>query len=163
MQIKGIFGNTLIISVFLDCPDGWDYFSGSKSCYKVFTTPMSWNSAQKFCQSENSALASISNSETNSFLTTLTTNTSWIGGYRSGSTWRWIDGSSWGYTSWSNGNPNNEQGVQDKTSFNWGGVGKWDDDKDTSKHPFICRVGASGILPPSGKPLIHWQPLHLPS
>ena len=104
---------------------------------------MSWSSAQKFCQGENSALASISNSAINSFLTTLTKKTSWIGGYRNGSTWRWIDGSSWGYTNWSKGNPNNAGGVQDKTTFNWGGVGKWDDNGETKKIPFICRFGAS--------------------
>ena len=120
---------------FPDCPIGWVYFSGSKSCYKVFTTPMTWNSAQEFCRSENSNLASVSDSKTSSFLTSLTRETSWIGGYRSGSTWRWIDGSIWSYTDWSNGNPNNYGGVQDKTTFNWGGVGKWDDDADRTKHP----------------------------
>ena len=131
----------------------------------MFTTPKSWSDAQKFCQSENSALASVTNSETNSFLTTLTTTTSWIGGYRSGSTWRWIDGSSWEYTNWSSNNPDSAWGgIQDKTSFNYGGVGKWDDNVDSAihpqynaKYPFICRVGASGILPPSGKLLIHQQ------
>ena len=116
---------------------------------------MTWNSAQEFCRSENSALASVTDSKTSSFLTSLTRETSWIGGYRSGSTWRWIDGSSWGYTNWSSGNPNNGGGVQDKTTFNWGGVGKWDDDSATKTYPFICRVEASGILPQSGKPLVH--------
>jgi len=54
-------------------------------------------------------------------------------------------------------NPDNHGGVQDKTSFNWGGVGRWDDDADRATYPFICRVEASGKLPPSGKLLIHQQ------
>ena len=116
---------------------------------------MSWSSAQQFCKSENSALASVTNSETNSFLTSLTTETSWIGGYRSGSTWRWIDGSSWGYTNWSSNNPDNYGGVQNKTSINWDGVGKWDDEGETKAYPFICRLGASEILPLPSKLLIH--------
>ena len=33
-----------------------------------------------------------------------------------------------------------------KTTFNWSGVGKWDDDGETKKIPFICRFGASGKL-----------------
>ena len=127
--------------MFLECPDGWTYFNGTDSCYKVFTTPMSWTNARNYCQTQDADLASVTNSETNSFLTTLTTSTSWIGGYRSGSDWgEWTDGSNWGYTNWSSGNPNNALGNQDKTSINYKGVGKWDDRQATALMPFVCRL-----------------------
>jgi len=104
---------------------------------------MSWPLARSYCQSQRAELASITNSATNLFLTTLTHKTSWIGGYRTGSAWRWTDGSRWNYTNWSINNPSNDTrwprgGQQDKTSFNWWGVGSWDDDWESVAHPFIC-------------------------
>ena len=131
--------------MFLECPDGWTYFNGTDSCYKVFTTPLSWTNARNHCLNQDADLASVTNSETNSFLTTLTTEYSWIGGYRSGSDWgQWTDGSNWGYTNWSSDpidEPDNLGGDQDKLLINWGvGVGKWDDNRDTTLKPFICRL-----------------------
>jgi len=99
---------------------------------------MSWPLARSYCQTQKAELASITNSATNLFLTSLTHETSWIGGFRIGSTWRWTDGSPWNYTNWSFNNPSNYEGVQDKTSFNWKGVGSWDDCSKHVSYPFIC-------------------------
>ena len=69
-----------------------------------------------------------------------------IGGYRVGSTWRWSDGSAWSYTNWHSGQPDNYGGRQDKTQFNWGSVGKWDDLSTTDTRPFICQIKLGGKL-----------------
>ena len=92
-------------------------------------------------------MASIPSYTTNNFLTTLTRNQAWIGGYKSGSSWRWTDGSAWTYSGWASGQPDNNGpsnvngGNQDRIQFNFGGVGKWDDVAGTHYNPglpFIC-------------------------
>ena len=71
-------------------------------------------------------MASVTSSETNNFLTTLTQKECWIGGYKNGGTWQWTDGSPWGYTNWASGEPNNFLGVQDKLQFGYLGRGQPD-------------------------------------
>ena len=126
------------------CPNGWTYFSGTHSCYKFMTSSMSWNDARSACLDLNADLPSITNEATNSFLTSLTTSLCWIGGFLDADNkWKWTDGSTWGYTNWYSGEPNNLGRVQDKLTINflWGGngVGKWDDQKPTYAAEFICQ------------------------
>ena len=63
-------------------------------------------------------LASITSSEINTFVTTLSSDQAWIGGYKSGSSWKWTDGSSVDYSNWMSGQPNNWGGNQDKIYIN---------------------------------------------
>ena len=72
---------------------------------------MSWNEARRQCQGLGADLASVTSSITNNFLTTLTQEQAWIGGYKDGDTWQWTDGSTWGYTNWFPGQPDNSGGV----------------------------------------------------
>ena len=128
--------------LILDCPNGWQYFGGTHSCYKVMESVQSWNNAKRSCQDHKADLASITDEATNIFVTSLTKKTSWIGGYLdSDKKWKWTDGSRWGYTNWYPGEPNNAGGKQDKLIINhWrGGVGKWDDNEEKNKRSFICQ------------------------
>ena len=102
---------------------------------------LSWNNAKRSCQDNKADLASITDEATNIFLTTLTKNHSWIGGYLdSNKKWKWADGSTWRYTNWQPGEPNNEGGKQDKLLFNhWRTVGTWDDLDEKYERSFICQ------------------------
>ena len=120
--------------------DGWKHHSGSKSYYNLQNSPKSWNDARKYCQSVSGDLASVPSSEVNSFLTTLTQKPAWIGGYKSGSSWKWTDGSIWSYTKWGTSQPNGASSGQDKLELNFGGVGNWNDREERYKFDFICQI-----------------------
>ena len=105
------------------------------------TEAKSWEEARSACQESDADLASITNEETNAFLSTLTTESSWIGGYKdSNNDWKWSDGSTWGYTNWCRGQPD---GTGQHLIFNcvWlknKGVAKWDDGGSATS--FICQL-----------------------
>ena len=127
------------------CPDEWSYFSGTKSCYKVVEESKSWDEARTACLELDADLASITNEETNIFLSTLTNKSSFIGGYKdTNNNWKWSDGSTWGYTNWCSGQPD---GSAMYTLFNCAwlnerGVGKWDD--GGSAPSLICQINIFG-------------------
>ena len=104
----------------------------------MFTFIKTWNDARSHCKSLGGDLASVSSLEINTFLTILTSDQAWIGGYKSGSSWKWTDGSSVDYSNWMSGQPNNWGGNQDKIYINRDGLGGWDDDKGSSERYFIC-------------------------
>ena len=129
------------LNVGTGCEDGWKYFHGTNSCYKVFNSAKTWEEAKRICQKQVADLASVTDSETNEFLTSLTSTNSWIGAYKDSSgNWRWSDGSRWKYTSWGKWQPNNWSGYQDRATINYGEVGKWDDAAKDNKNPFICKT-----------------------
>ena len=54
----------------------------------------------------------------------------WIGGYRAvndKNTWAWVNGSSFTYSSWHSGQPDNYDKKEDYIQINWSGLGKWND------------------------------------
>ena len=112
-------------------------------CYKHFPSQVTWIEAQLQCQSLGGDLASVTNSVINDFLTTLTRDQAWIGGMKIHGNWQWTDGSTWGYTNWARNQPDDAHGGQDRTQFNWGETGKWDDvsgDHYNPGRPFICQT-----------------------
>ena len=133
------FKETLILGT--GCEDSWKYFRGTNSCYKVFNSAKTWEEAKRICQEQVADLASVTDSETNKFLTSLTQSNTWIGAYKDSSgNWKWSDGSRWKYTSWGKWQPNNWSGYQDRATINYGEVGKWDDAAEDNKNPFICKT-----------------------
>ena len=67
----------------------------------------------------------------------------WVGGTRTCkycSTWIWVDGTRFSFSSWDNGQPDNAGGLQDALVVNWlNRFGRWDDDSSNEKRlPFVC-------------------------
>ena len=128
--------------VFVGCERAWTQDpSTNRFCYIFISSKLNWDDARSYCQKLEGELASVTSSETNDFLTTLTQEKCWIGGYTEDrDTWQWSDGSPWGYTNWANGEPNNKGGNQDKLQK----LSRWDDVQSDDKRPFICQK-QSGI------------------
>ena len=106
----------------------------------MFTSSKNWDAARSHCQSFNADLASIKSSKTNHFLTQLTQKEAWIGGYVSGSVWKWInDETMISYTNWYTGEPNNwKTGTQNRIQINYKEVGFWDDLHEGQPRNYIC-------------------------
>ena len=127
---------------FVVCESGWTLHPSTTNrlCYRFFSSKKKWDDARIHCQNSEAELASVTSSETNNFLTTLTQKKCWIGGYTEDKdTWQWSDGSPWGYTNWGSDRPNNKWGSQDKLWFNHPEVGEWDDLNRYRNIPFICQ------------------------
>merc|ERR1711973_901575 len=135
-----------------NCPSGFKYFAKGNKCYKFYPEKVSWNVARTHCLSIGGDLASSPDNQTNEFLTTLTSEYTWIGGYRypkGSNSFHWTDGSPWNFTDWASGQPNNNGGDQNSVAINWDELGKWDDeDGDDPKwaSPYICQM-STGISP----------------
>ena len=129
--------------MFSGCSPGWTHFLNTDRCYKHFPESRTWVDARSFCLSvaqTNGDLASIPDQATNDFLTTLSTDKSYIGASdaETEGTWRWADGTTWGYESWKEGEPNNINN-QDYGTINHRGAGLWDDESETVSFPFFCQ------------------------
>ena len=128
--------------LFIECESGWTQHQSQFAtvCYRFFSSKKTWDDAKSYCQDLAADLASVSSNETNVFLTTLTKEKCWIGGYTEDKdTWQWTDGSPWGYDNWASGMPNNRYGNQDKLQLNFGAIGEWDDLGSYEERPFICQ------------------------
>ena len=139
----------IIMILFAACEDGWSGDTSSTLCYQYFSSYESWTDASSYCQNLGGELASVTSSDINDFLTTLTEDPAWVGGYKNDGNWNWSDGSTFDYTNWASTptqQPDNAGGDQDKIQINWRssqiGVGYWDDletDHYASGLPFICQ------------------------
>ena len=112
------------------CQYGWNYYHGTKKCYKVFRTSLSWFSSRYECQKYNANLANIVNHGENAFISSLAGASSagfWIGGQKLGGQWTWSDGTGWSYTNWSAGEPNNHRGNEAALHLHSSGSGQWND------------------------------------
>ena len=100
-------------NIYLGCAGGWVYNSLTKKCYKDFDEALTWDAARASCQAQiNGDLASVPDEATNEFLKDKFTQ-GWIGGHLdSNGDWAWSDGTPWGYTSWSSGNPSRTSAVK---------------------------------------------------
>ena len=129
--------------IFSGCSPGWTHFPNTGRCYKHFHQPNTWVDARSFCLSlpSNGDLASIPDQATNDFLTTLSTDKSYIGASdaETEGSWKWADGTTWGFENWGPGEPNNHGGSQHFGAINYNGVGLWDDDSEFVPKPFFCQ------------------------
>ena len=109
----------------------------TKTYYQKFGSWMNRENATNYCQGMNGHLASIHDSQTFDLLVSLFDEQfTWIGGYKSGGTWKWSDGSAMSFTKWDTGDgqPSGNNGenymLLAKDGFH---------DVHDSDFPFICQ------------------------
>ncbi len=110
--------------------------------YQRFDTGMSWTSAKTACANLGGHLATITSQAENDWIWTNlgASGSIWLGGTDSAveGTWTWITGEPWNYSNWGSGQPDNSRGDQNYLDFWDGALGKWDDDRDSTSHSFVC-------------------------
>ena len=98
-------------SVSFECPSGWIYWSGN--CYKQNQDLLTWGDAEKKCIEYGGHLASVHSDQENNFIfQTSKKAVTWLGGndLEAEGSWIWSDGSSWSYSNWQSGQPDNARG-----------------------------------------------------
>ena len=89
-------GTTLTSTPPLQCPDDYAQFQGH--CYKFYGSSYYWTTADAYCLGYGGRLASVHSSEEDDFIRDLAGgNSYWMGGYPSGNTWVWSDGTEYDY------------------------------------------------------------------
>merc|ERR1711874_365709 len=83
------------------CPTFWSAFGSN--CYRLFETDLSWRDAENYCQGEGGHLASVHSQEENYFVSSLSSQSFWLGGTETRGAWAWSDETVW--TDWSDGEP----------------------------------------------------------
>ncbi|XP_047462385.1 galactose-specific lectin nattectin-like [Mugil cephalus] len=126
------------------CPSGWSSYRGR--CYLFINANYDWASAERYCiHYTKGNLASVHNVYEYSFLRQLVYSRTrsyrpaWLGGYDAvrNNYWMWSDGSSWNYSPFSRGEPNNTRGGESCMEMNH--KGHWaNDTKCYERKPFIC-------------------------
>ncbi|XP_065145822.1 galactose-specific lectin nattectin-like [Paramisgurnus dabryanus] len=123
-----------------DCPYGWTPLG--VQCYKYFSYPVNWATAEKNCQSVDANLASVRNIVENNFLlSVLAADTSvWIGGHDAAveGQWLWTDGSQFDFTNWCSGQPDNFQGNENCLEINYTTNRCWNDQPCSVRFRYIC-------------------------
>ncbi|XP_028447511.1 galactose-specific lectin nattectin-like [Perca flavescens] len=123
------------------CPPGWTPF-GSR-CFSFNIQKKTWTDAEDFCKAAGGNLASVHSAEEYDFLKTYIHQVAgeiertWMGGFDSvqEGVWMWSDGSTFDYTSWAPGTPDNVGGVEHcLENFK----GKWNDNSCPKTLPFLC-------------------------
>ena len=108
----------------------------TKTYYQKFGSWMNMRKALKYCQDMNAHLASIHDSQTYDLLQSLNDEKfAWIGGYKSGETWKWSDGSPFSFTKWNAGDGQPDGSGQKMTL----GKNGFHDSQVSFQGPFICQ------------------------
>ncbi|XP_069845024.1 C-type lectin domain family 4 member K [Dipodomys merriami] len=124
---------------------GWKYFR--ENFYYFSHTPKTWYSAQQFCVSRNSNLASVTSEAEQEFLyKTADGRPHWIGLTKTGSegNWSWVDGTPFNSVQskrfWIPGEPNNLGNNEHCGNIKVSSLKSWNDDSCDSKLLFICKL-----------------------
>ncbi|KAK0423787.1 hypothetical protein QR680_008333 [Steinernema hermaphroditum] len=98
------------------CPDGWDYFNQTDSCYKYYKQTWSFKGSEQFCVSRGAHMVSIHTKEENDFVCEMSEIVGvdenrlsiWIGGYapNKDNVFAWLDNSTWDYSWFHPAEPN---------------------------------------------------------
>jgi hypothetical protein len=108
--------------------------------YLVVDQSMTWDEANTYAASRGGHLAVIENANEQAFILNLirsgNKNFYWLGGYRDGNRWRWINGANFSYRNWAPNQPDNHQNRQNKLMIirvttnllvDGARAGQWDD------------------------------------
>ncbi|XP_055370087.1 type-2 ice-structuring protein-like isoform X2 [Betta splendens] len=125
------------------CPRGWTKYSGR--CFHFVPRYLPWAEAEKNCRAMGGHLASLRNRNEYFWVQHLinyythTSPETWIGGSsRTGdTTWFWSDGTSFTFTFWCQGEPNNPD-KQHCLQMNYSGKKCWDDLQCDRRLPSVC-------------------------
>ncbi|XP_035662036.1 uncharacterized protein LOC118406227 isoform X2 [Branchiostoma floridae] len=150
------------VPVCAQCESGWT--ESNSYCYKFVSDQVSWYTADSQCIQHGASLATIKGPGENNFIAGLirkTPDAVWIGLRKSGSVWKWRDGTHFTYSNWKPGEPNNKRvtsklyhndGREECVSMyskqpepNWlfgrqaSTRGKWNDAHCLCDRPYICQ------------------------
>ena len=117
------------------------------TCYRFYQDEKDWDNAEKKCVQEGAHLASLFSDEEASFVRCLqdaaSVHETWIGGKRSGNSFKWVDGNAFDYYNWNAGQPDNLGGKEDCIMV-YSDPGqayhdKWNDVPCDVKKNFVCK------------------------
>lgn len=120
-----------------------------KKTYLYVPNPLTWKEAEKWCTDRGGHLVCIASRRENEFVVASALaaghhpkQSIWLGGTDSTEegTWRWVDGSPWGYANWSKGQPDNAGGGEHfLNTWPKGAPLEWNDITGTFKFPFVAQ------------------------
>lgn len=129
------------------CPSGWEYFDNF--CYYFSIDTADWFTAETTCTSMlGSTLASLTNQDENDFVTERLSGIGWIGlrDDDNGDNWHWVDGSTFYWDNWGEGEPNNAAGgehcgeIDINDNWYYGGPGRWNDNACGNPNHYVCKT-----------------------
>jgi len=126
-------------------------YNGNGHSYEVVNQTMSWTDARRYCEERGGYLATITSSGEQAFIENLLARKGdkilyWLGGYRDNNgNFQWVTGEPFVYTNWNHGEPNNNDGIEDKIEIYANRPqfhGPWNDNKNDgygqNQSGFIC-------------------------
>ncbi|XP_056109143.1 ladderlectin-like [Rhinichthys klamathensis goyatoka] len=123
------------------CPATW--MKLGLRCFKYFSHPTKWITAERNCHSHGANLASVRNKLEHDFLMSLLpspSTRSWIGGHDAvhDGHWLWSDGTVFLYSHWCSGEPNNIGVPEDCLEINLYSDRCWNDMPCSYSMSYIC-------------------------
>ncbi len=123
--------------------------------YEIYDNIKTWKDAKAYCESRGGYLATVSSKDENDFIQNLIKQGNmynyWLGGYKSGGGWSWVNGESFSYDNWASGEPNNLDNVEAFIHMDGGRSNKWNDLQNEGensksgyrldKFGFVCEYG----------------------
>ena len=124
-------------------------FNGKK--YTRFDIGLPWEVAQVYCQSQGGQLATVNSSDIQKKIVELISGgrgSYFIGASNVSGSWKWCDDGTVNYSNWSNGEPNNFNGIESYAEINgdkWNDISGNYETQKTTEVGFICETVATEV------------------